>query len=272
LPQADCDVEVFRQLPFVDSAESIARTLETATPWAVINCAGIVCIDTAEAKPELCRLVNALAPERLARACAAACVRFVQISSDQVFDGVAEAPYGEGAATNALNAYGRAKVEAEDRVHSALETALMVRTAAFFSPHDPWNFTVQTLERLAAGQTVAAASDQRVSPTYVPDLVDAILDLLIDGEAGIWHLSNQGGLSWAAFARALAADAGFSPSGIVEVSGRSLGQRAPRPRDVRMTSRRALLLPPLTDAVRRFAGAARPAQTKRGSALALPPS
>jgi dTDP-4-dehydrorhamnose reductase len=256
----------------IDSDDSIGRTLDTLAPWAVINCAGIVCIDTAETEPELCRLVNALAPERLARACARTGARFVQISSDQVFDGVADAPYSEGEPTNALNAYGRAKAEAEDRVHTALASALVVRTAAFFSPHDQWNFAMQTLGRLAAGQTVAAASDQRVSPTYVPDLVDAILDLLIDGEAGVWHLSNQGGMSWAAFARQLAAGAGLSPSSIVGVRGRRLGQRAPRPGDVRMTSRRALLLPPLANAIGRFTQATQPAHMKRGSASALPPS
>ncbi|MGI4881446.1 MAG: hypothetical protein ACRYG4_28625 [Janthinobacterium lividum] len=35
-----------------------------------------------------------------------------------------------------------------------------------------------------------------MSPTYIPDLVDATLDLLIDGEVGVWHLSNPGRVSW----------------------------------------------------------------------------
>ena len=236
----------------IASPDSIRRMLDEVQPWAVINCAGIVCIDTAEAEPELTRLVNGLAPERLARACAAADVRFVQISSDQVFDGRADAPYAEDSPTNALNAYGRAKAEAEARVQSALGSALVVRTAAFFSPHDRWNFAVQALETLAAGGTVVAAGDQRVSPTYVPDLTDAILDLLIDGEHGIWHLSNPGGASWAAFARQLAVGAGFGASNIVPVSGRTLGQRALRPSDVTLTSRRGILLPELADAVGRF--------------------
>jgi dTDP-4-dehydrorhamnose reductase len=241
----------------IDQPDSIARMLQEVQPWAVINCAGIVCIDTAEADPELCRLVNGLAPGRLARACARAGVRFVQISSDQVFDGRRQAPYAEGDPTNALNAYGRAKAEAEDRVQSALESALVVRTAAFFSPDDRWNFAVQALQRLAAGETVVAASDQRVSPTYVPDLVDAMLDLLIDGEAGVWHLSNPGGTSWAEFARHVAREAGFGPDAVTDARGLSLGQSAPRPADVTLTSRRGLLLPPLADAVRRFAEARR---------------
>ena len=51
-----------------------------------------------------------------------------------------------------------------------------------------------------------------VSPTYVPDLVDASLDLLIDGEAGIWHLANRGSVTWAELGREAAALAGLDPS------------------------------------------------------------
>ena len=40
-----------------------------------------------------------------------------------------------------------------------------------------------------------------VSPTYVPDLVNATLDLLIDGECGLWHLANGGAVTWFELAR-----------------------------------------------------------------------
>jgi dTDP-4-dehydrorhamnose reductase len=43
-----------------------------------------------------------------------------------------------------------------------------------------------------------------VSPTFVPDLCHAVLDLLIDGETGLWHVVNQGAISWHDFALALA--------------------------------------------------------------------
>ena len=47
-----------------------------------------------------------------------------------------------------------------------------------------------------------------MSPTYVPDLVDRALDLLIDGAAGVWHLANAGAVSWLEFARMAAVAAG----------------------------------------------------------------
>jgi len=48
-----------------------------------------------------------------------------------------------------------------------------------------------------------------ISPTYIPDLVNAALDLLIDEESGIWHLSNDGRLTWSDFAQEIAERAGY---------------------------------------------------------------
>jgi dTDP-4-dehydrorhamnose reductase len=53
-----------------------------------------------------------------------------------------------------------------------------------------------TLNRLYRGHAVIVSDQDRVSPTYVPDLVHGTLDLLLDGESGIWHLANQGAVSW----------------------------------------------------------------------------
>ena len=54
-----------------------------------------------------------------------------------------------------------------------------------------------------------------MTPTYVPDLVNTCLDLLIDRECGVWHLSNGDAMSWADLARRAAAAAGV-PEFVVE--------------------------------------------------------
>ena len=63
-------------------------------------------------------------------------------------------------------------------------------------PWDGANFVTRTLDCLAKGHSVEAPNDTVVSPTYVPDLVNAALGLLQDGERGIWHLANEGALTW----------------------------------------------------------------------------
>src|SRR5919202_1239038 len=123
--------------------------------------------------------------EMLASACADRGLPLVTFSSDLVFDGRRSTPYTEEDAPRPLNVYGRSKAEAERLVLAAHPGALVVRTSAFFGPWDDHNFVTLALRELAEGRRVEAPHDQVVSPTYVPHLVDATLDLLIDGEHGI---------------------------------------------------------------------------------------
>jgi len=98
-----------------------------------------------------------------------------------------------------------------------------------------------------------------VSPTYVPDLVQAALDLLIDGESGLWHLANDGAVSWAEFACRAAEAAGFRRAGVRSTPAAALGQRAPRPAFSALTSARARLMPQLDLAIERYVAAWRSA-------------
>ena len=233
---------------------SVAAALDEFEPWAVVNAAGYVRVDDAELEPELCRRENADGPRVLASACAARGAALVTFSSDLVFDGSARRPYVESDRSAPLSVYGRSKAEAEARVLAALPAALVVRASAFFGPWDEYNFVTLALGALAAGERFAAADDAVVSPTYVPDLVSATLDLLIDGERGIWHLSNQGALSWAELARRAARLAGLDETLIDARPTASYGLRAPRPLYRALGSERAALLPPLDGALARYMG------------------
>jgi dTDP-4-dehydrorhamnose reductase len=96
---------------------------------------------------------------------------------------------------------------------------------------------------------VDAADDLVVSPTYVPDLVHATLDLLIDGERGIWHLTNAGAVSWADLARAAARAAELDESLVRGRPHAELGLSARRPRNAALASERGWVLPPLDAAL-----------------------
>ena len=189
----------------------------------------------------------------LAQACAVRDLPFVGFSSDLVFNGRAERPYVESDKPSPLNTYGLSKAMAEQRILAKRGRALMVRTAAFFSPYDPYNFAAHVVRALASGQEVRAAEDQIISPTYVPDLVDAVLDLLIDGETGLWHLANLGAVSWAQFAQMVARSLGLDEALIVPVAGKDLELSATRPAYAALASERGWIMPALDNAVERFA-------------------
>jgi dTDP-4-dehydrorhamnose reductase len=234
----------------LEDPDSIARALDSARPWAVVNATGWVRVDDAQAEPHACMRINADGAAALARACADRGIQSVHFSSDLVFDGCADRPYTEGDTTAPLNAYGASKAAMEQAV-AASGAHLVIRTAAFFSPHDDFNFARAVQRALASGQSFDAAADQTVSPTYVPALVDRTLDLLIDDEIGIWHLANDDQLSWADFARRIAAACGLNPDQINAVC--DIATAAPRPRFSPLASSRSAGLGPLDEAIADFA-------------------
>jgi dTDP-4-dehydrorhamnose reductase len=236
----------------IGDAGSVESALTKYRPWAVINTAGYVRVDEAEDDIERCMRENADGPATLAAACARHGIHLTTFSSDLVFDGSQDRPYAEGDAVAPLNVYGRSKAEAERRVLEAHPGALVVRTSAFFGHWDKHNFVTIALQALERGEPFRAAADMRVSPTYVPDLVHACLDLAIDAEAGIWHLANAGTVSWAELARKAADAAGIDASRLEAVSAASLGMRAARPAFTGMSSERGILLPPLENALARY--------------------
>jgi dTDP-4-dehydrorhamnose reductase len=240
-----------REMDIADG-ESVERVLSSYDAWAVVNTAGYVRVDDAEREAGKCLRENTTGPQNLAEACARHGVKLVSFSSDLVFDGRVETPYVESSGTAPLGVYGQSKAAAERAVLSALPDALMIRTSAFFGPWDQYNFVTVALRALASGERFTAAGDALVSPTYVPDLVHAALDLLIDDESGIWHLANTGAISWADFARRAATLAGLDASLVTARSTNSLNLPAPRPLYSVLASERGNLLPTLDDALARY--------------------
>lgn len=245
---------------------SVEAALERWQPWAVINTAGFVRVDEAEHDDRQWR-ENVTAPQVLAQACARHGIPVVGFSSDLVFAGDKDQPYVEGDRVGPLNAYGRAKHESERRMLAFHRGALVIRTAAFFGPWDRHNFITLALQALTRGERWSAAHDQWVSPTYVPDLVNGTLDLLIDGESGIWHLANRGAVSWSELA-CMAAEAARLDTGLVQaVPGATLGWVAARPRFSALGSERGIVMPTLDDGLQRYLAEAAALRETLASAL-----
>jgi dTDP-4-dehydrorhamnose reductase len=237
----------------ITDERAVAIALDRYAPWAVVNAAGYVNVDEAERQPAPCWQQNALGPAILAGACSKRNIRLVTFSSDLVFDGKGGRPYLESDVPAPLGVYGRTKANAEATVQRLYPAALVVRTAALFDPWEDTNFVGRVLCSLTSRRAVHAAEDVIVSPTYVPDLVEATLDLLVDGERGVWHLCNQGALSWAELARAAARLCELDGQLVRGSSIDDLGLLAPRPGFSVLDSERGRLLRPLEEALAAFA-------------------
>lgn len=231
---------------------SIELALERYQPWAVVNASGWVRVDDAELEPVTCDLVNAEGATQLSQEAATRGIATLNFSSDLVFDGLTARPYIETDGPSPLGVYGRSKARMEAGIAGLEGKHLVIRTAAFFSPFDPHNFAAAVATALSRGEQVRAAADLVVSPTYVPHLVDTALDLLIDGEMGLWHLTNGTALSWAEFATEIAHVLDLPPGLIRPAPGAELDFRAQRPPCAALDSLRGANLPSIGVALADF--------------------
>jgi dTDP-4-dehydrorhamnose reductase len=200
----------------------------------VINCAAYTKVDDAETDEDGARAVNAGGAENVAHACARAGAELVHVSTDYVFDGdfgdQPPRPYEIDAVTNPLSVYGRSKLEGEFDVLSAMPNAHVVRTAWVFSGGDGGDF-VATMRKLAAGSgQVDVVADQVGSPTYVGDLVEALLQVANGSiEESVLHAANAGEGTRFEQARAVFELVGADPERVRPVGTDRFPRPAPRP-------------------------------------------
>jgi dTDP-4-dehydrorhamnose reductase len=220
----------------------VEARLTELRPWAVVNCCGFPAAGNAEADPDRCFRDNVVSARTLACAAAAVGAAYAVLSSDRVFDGSAGSPYRETDLTSPRCVFGRTKESSEVGVLKAHPDALVVRTGPLFGAGRP-ALLADALGRAAEGTGVGRWRDLVLTPTYVPDLVTTLLDLLIDRADGVWHLANEGEIDAADLARRLV------PEFASRLPGRS--ERGQGQRRLSLTSARASLLPSLSRALDR---------------------
>ena len=236
----------------ISNEKAVRRVIDDNRPWGVINTAGYVKVDDAETNYNECFSVNSIAPGILANTCNIRGIRFMTFSSDLVFDGAKKTPYNETDVAKPLNIYGVSKANGEQAVQRSNPASLIIRTSAFFGPWDSYNFAYAILDSLKNERSCSVVKNVIVSPTYVPDLTNTALDLFIDEEQGIWHLSNEGMISWADFACAIADRAGYKKSNLLFKDLDEMGWKAQRPLYSALKSDKGIKLPVLDNALERF--------------------
>jgi len=192
----------------------------------IVNCAAYTNVEKAEEERDLAREINVIGTENLAKSGASV----IQISTDYVFDGTSSVPYVENDTPNPLSVYGATKYESEKTLFASAETAIVIRTAWLYSGFGK-NF-VKTMRQLGQERSsLNVVFDQVGSPTYAPDLANAIIrvvESLSKGSHEIYHFSNEGACSWYDFAAAIMR---FSrlPCEILPIESKDFPQKAKRP-------------------------------------------
>ena len=216
----------------IRDGDAVSAIVREAHPDVVFNAAAYNGVDAAESNVAECLDVNATGPTHLARACRDAGALLVHISSDYVFDGSKTRPYEEEDWPRPLSVYGVSKLSGGLLVSASGCPHLLVRTSGLFgavgSRIKGGSFVDRIIARARAGQPLRVVADQTFSPTYVPDLADALLALVERGARGLFHIANAGSCTWHELAIA-ALDAVSLRVPVETIRSADLGAAARRP-------------------------------------------
>lgn len=202
LPLTHQDVDIAR-------ADEVARVFGELRPEAIVNTAAMHNVDACEQAPEQAFLVNGVGSWNLARTARDLDSVLIHVSTDYVFDGGQEVPYGEDDLPRPLNAYGNTKLSGEHFVLSTAPRSWVVRTSGLYgsSPCRAKNgglsFARLMLKLARERGEVKVVSDERVTPTYTRDLARQLAALLESDGYGLVHATCQGECSWYEFAEAI---------------------------------------------------------------------
>jgi dTDP-4-dehydrorhamnose reductase len=206
----------------------VRERMQAARPSLVVHCAAMTNVDACEEQPDLAFAVNADGSSNVAAAAAEADAPIVAVSTDYVFSGE-HAPYRENDPTDPIQVYGRSKLAGEERVREANPRHFIVRSAWIYGPGGK-NFLSKLPQLAETNESISAVVDQFGSPTYAPDLAEAIAELAATDAYGTLHVVNEGRCSFSEFCE-LAVRLLGSRLLVEHVKLDDLGRPAPRPKD-----------------------------------------
>lgn len=170
----------------------------------VINFAAYTNVQEAEnerdSKEGACWNLNVIGAENLAEVCDKYNKFLVHISTDFVFEGLKEnpGPYAEDEplpdSSDNLSWYGWTKLQGEKAVENASGNSAIVRISYPYrnSFDKKTDFARSILSLYDEGKLYPMFADQKMTPTFVDDLVPVLEKILDLSKKGIYHAVNSG--------------------------------------------------------------------------------
>jgi dTDP-4-dehydrorhamnose reductase len=210
----------------VSRRDQVLGLITATQPDVVVHPAAWTAVDACEADPDRAHAVNALGTRHVAEAARRVGAPVFYVSTDYVFDGTKDEPYDEWDEPNPRSMYGRSKLAGERELDDG---STIVRTSWVCGYHG--GNMVKTILRLAGQHdTLSFVDDQRGHPSFTEDLAVAIKQLVVERRPGLFHVTNQGAVSWYEFAREVLLAAGDDPDRVKPISTADLDPPRPAPR------------------------------------------
>ena len=219
----------------ITNSSKIRDILEKIKPDIVINTAGINNVDYCEKYPNEATKINIQAVKEICQITKENQIKFVQLSSDSVFDGTEQLPYEETDNPKPINYYGKTKIQSEKIV---LENPInvVVRASVLYgylshnlakiesSSKKSINFGHWLINKLISNEKVKIITDEYSSPIIADDFARSILHIIKHEKSGIFHSAPKLQITRYDFSIKVAKALGLSTELIKPVSNRELGR------------------------------------------------
>jgi dTDP-4-dehydrorhamnose reductase len=204
-------------------------------PTVILNCAAFNDVDGAESRPLAAYRVNAEAVWVLAGMARELDAVFVHYTTEFVYDGTLERPYAEDDEPAPQSVYGMTKLVGE-RFAQRAERSYVLRLSSLYGGHTRRTTVDWILRQAQAGQSVTAFTDRTVSPSYVPDVVPATLELVVKAAPfGLYNCGSVDSCTWADLAKRVL-EACARPDLLQRAPFVAAPNRAVRPKNCTMSS------------------------------------
>ena len=210
----------------ISQPSAVAECVAAVKPNFIVHAAAWTAVDACESDAEKAFAVNGTATASLVSAAEKVGARVAYVSTDYVFDGSKKSPYVETDAVNPQSVYGASKLAGEQALRDIDLTVRISWVCGFHGAN-----MVKTILRIAAAQPeLTFVNDQVGHPTFADDAAGMIATLVEHEQQGIFHVTNQGAVSWHGFAQEVLRAAGLDPARVLPVLTADLQPPRPAPR------------------------------------------
>jgi dTDP-4-dehydrorhamnose reductase len=204
-------------------------------PTTIINCAAFTNVDGAESHTLDAIRANADAVWNLARLADELGAVLLHFSTEFVWDGALDRPYTEADEPAPQSVYGLTKLMGE-RFALTAGRSYVLRLSSLYGGHTGRTSVDWIIRQSQANQPVTAFSDRTVSPSYVPDVVGASLELVRSAAPfGLYNCGSPDSCTWAELAGHVLNAAGRAHL-LAPIPFVSQPNRAVRPKNCTMSS------------------------------------
>jgi len=211
----------------ISNKDQINSIISKYNPDIIVNLAAYTDVDGCELNPQKAEILNTKSIEYILETFD---MKFIQISTDYVFDGKS-GPYSEEDKTNPISIYGNTKLEAEKIIKRQSSNWCILRTNVLFDYYKGTeaSFIKWVIDSLRNNKKINIVDDQWNNPTWTKNLSEVIELVIKNDTSGIYHYGGEDYLNRYDFALMIAEIFNLEKDLISPISTESLNQPASRP-------------------------------------------